>query len=80
MNKNNYVNKLHDLLKDELQYIIKRINKRPKTTKNNYAEYYRQIIELKNITNLNYDIIAELLVLSGGNKYGISSALQIIKG
>ena len=52
MNKNNYVNKLHDLLKDELQYIIKRINKRPKTTKNNYAEYYRKIIELKNITNL----------------------------
>ena len=31
--------KLYNILKDEIDYIIKRIKKRPQTTKNNYGDY-----------------------------------------
>ena len=59
--------KLYNMLKDEIDYIIKRIKKRPQTTKNNYGDYMNQIIELNKITNLNYKIISEILILGGGN-------------
>ena len=72
------IDKLYDLLKDELQYIVKRIKKQPVTTRNNYGNYYAQIIELHNITNLHYNIIAKLLSRSGGNKNGINDAMSII--
>ena len=72
------VEKYYSLLKDELQYIVKRIKKQPVTTRNNYGNYYSQIIELKNITNLNYKIIAELLIRAGGNINGINDAMRII--
>ena len=72
------IDKLYNLLKDELEYIVKRIKKQPVTTRNNYGNYYRQIIELHNITNLNYNIIAKLLIRSGGNKNGINDAIRII--
>ena len=70
--------KLYNMLKDEIDYIIKRIKKRPQTTKNNYGDYLNQIIELNKITNLNYKIISEILVLGGGNINGINSAMMII--
>ena len=70
--------KLYNMLKDEIDYIIKRIKKRPQTTKNNYGDYMNQIIELNKITNLNYKIISEILVLGGGNINGINSAMMII--
>ena len=70
--------KLYNILKDEIDYIIKRIKKRPQTTKNNYGDYLNQIIELNKITNLNYKIISEILVLGGGNINGINSAMMII--
>ena len=75
---NNTSNKLYNLLKDEIDYIIKRINKKPQITKNNYGEYMNQIVELHNITNLNYKIISEILILGGGNVKGINSAMMII--
>ena len=70
--------KLYNILKDEIDYIIKRIKKRPQTTKNNYGDYMNQIIELNKITNLNYKIISEILILGGGNVNGIKSAMMII--
>ena len=70
--------KYYSLLKDELIYIVKRIKKQPVTTKNNYGDYLNQIIELNKITNLNYKIISEILVLGGGNINGINSAMMII--
>ena len=70
--------KLYNLLKDEIDYIIKKINKRPQTTKNHYGDYMNQIVELHNITNLNYKIISEILILGGGNVKGINSAMMII--
>ena len=70
--------KLYNILKDEIDYIIKRIKKRPQTTKNNYGDYMNQIIELNKITNLNYKIISEILILGGGNVNGINSAMMII--
>ena len=76
--KNNTVNKLYNLLQDELEYIIKRIKKRPQVTKNNYGDYMAQIIELHKITSLNYKVIAELLKLAGGNINGINDAMRVI--
>ena len=70
--------KLYNILKDEIDYIIKRIKKRPQTTKNNYGDYMNQIVELNKITNLNYKIISEILILGGGNVNGINSAMMII--
>ena len=70
--------KLYNILKDEIDYIIKRIKKRPQTTKNNYGDYMNQIIELNKITNLNYKIISEILILGGGIVKGINSAMMII--
>ena len=70
--------KLYNILKDEIDYIIKIIKKRPQTTKNNYGDYMNQIIELNKITNLNYKIISEILILGGGNVNGINSAMIII--
>lgn len=78
MNIESKINYLYELLQDELNYIIKRIKKRPQTTKNNYGDYLNQLIELKNITNLNYKILAILLIRAGGNRNGINSAMQII--
>ena len=75
---NSKINQLYELLKDELEYIVKRIKKRPQTTKNNYGDYLNQLTELHNITNLKYEILAKLLILSGGNVKGINSAMQII--
>lgn len=75
---NSKINQLYELLKDELEYIVKRIKKRPQTTKNNYGDYLNQLTELHNITNLKYEILAKLLILSGGNAKGINSAMQII--
>ena len=72
------IDKLYNLLSDELEYIVKRIKKRPATTKNNYGDYLRQITELKQITNLKYDIICDLLIRAGGSKIGISDAMRII--
>ena len=72
------IEKLYDLLKDELEYIIKRIKKRPQVTKNNYGDYMNEIIQLKNITNLNYGIISKLLIRAGGNVSGINDAMRII--
>jgi len=76
--KNETINKLYNLLQDELEYIIKRIKKRPKVTKNNYGDYMNQIIKLNEITNINYKIIAELLKMAGGNINGINDAMRII--
>ena len=76
--KNDTVNKLYNLLQDELEYIIKRIKKRPQVTKNNYGDYMNQIIELHKITRLNYKVIAELLKLAGGNINGINDAMRVI--
>ena len=76
--ENNTVNKLYNLLQDELEYIIKRIKKRPQVTKNNYGDYMNQIIELHKITSLNYKVIAELLKLAGGNINGINDAMRVI--
>ena len=78
MNKDNTIDKLYNILQDELIYIVKRIKKRPKVTRNNYGDYLNQITELKNITNLNCNIIALLLIRAGGNKTGISDAMRII--
>ena len=72
------INDIYELLQDELQYMIKKIKKQPVTTKNNYGNYYSQIIKLKEITNLNYKIIALLLYKAGGNKNGINDAMRII--
>ena len=72
------INDIYELLQDELQYMIKKIKKQPATTKNNYGNYYSQIIKLKEITNLNYKIIALLLYKAGGNKTGIQDAMRII--
>ena len=76
--ENNTVNKLYNLLQDELEYIIKRIKKRPQVTKNNYGDYMNQIIQLHKITNLNYKIIAALLKMAGGNINGINDAMRVI--
>ena len=76
--KNDTVNKLYNLLQDELEYIIKRIKKRPQVTKNNYGDYMAQIVELHKITSLNYKVIAELLKLAGGNINGINDAMRVI--
>ena len=76
--KNNTLNKLYDILKDELEYIVKRIKKRPKTTQNNYGDYLNQITELHQITNLNYKLLANLLIKAGGNINGINDAMRII--
>ena len=76
--KNDTVNKLYNLLQDELEYIIKRIKKRPQVTKNNYGDYMGQIVELHKITSLNYKVIAELLKLAGGNINGINDAMRVI--
>ena len=76
--QNKKIDKLYSLLSDELAYIIKRIKKRPATTKNNYGDYMQQITELKQITNLKYSIICDLLIRAGGNKIGISDAMKII--
>ena len=76
--ENNTVNKLYNLLQDELGYIIKRIKKRPQVTKNNYGDYMNQIIKLHEITNLNYNIIAALLKMAGGNINGINDAMRVI--
>ena len=80
MNKNinKNIDKLYNLLSDELEYIVKRIKKRPATTKNHYGDYMQQITELKQITNLKYDIICKLLERAGGSKVGISDAMRII--
>lgn len=80
MNKNidKTIDKLYNLLSDELEYIVKRIKQRPATTKNNYGDYMRQITELKQITNLRYDIICKLLERAGGSKIGINDAMRII--
>ena len=72
------IEKLYDLLKDELEYIIKRIKKRPQVTKNNYGDYMNEIIQLKNITNLDHGIISKLLIRAGGNVSGINDAMRII--
>ena len=72
------INDIYELLQDELQYMIKKIKKQPVTTKNNYGNYYSQIIKLKEITNLNYKIIALLLYKAGGNKTGIQDAMRVI--
>ena len=69
---------LYNLLQDELEYIIKRIKKRPQVTKNNYGDYMVQIVELHKITSLNYKVIAELLKLAGGNINGINDAMRVI--
>tara|TARA_R100000808_G_C2126353_1_gene136534 strand:+ start:1085 stop:1327 length:243 start_codon:yes stop_codon:yes gene_type:complete len=78
MNKNNTIDNLYNILQDELIYLVKRIKKRPQVTKNNYGDYLNQITELKNITNLNHNIIAILLIRAGGNKNGIRDAMRII--
>ena len=70
--------KYYSLLKDELIYIVKRIKKQPATTRHNYANYYTQIINLHEITAMNYKIIAELLIKAGGNINGINDAMRII--
>ena len=76
--QNKKIDKLYSLLSDELEYIIRRIKKHPATTKNNYSEYMQQIIELKQITNLKYSVICDLLIRAGANKIGISDAMKII--
>ena len=80
MNKNidKTIDKLYNSISDELEYIFKRIKKLPSYTKNNYGDYLRQITELKQITNLKYDIICDLLIRAGGSKIGISDAMKII--
>ena len=68
----------YNVLQDELKYIVKKIKKQPITTRNNYGNYYSEIINLHEITSLNYKIIAELLIRAGGNKTGINDAMRII--
>ena len=70
--------KLYNLLSDELEYIVKRIKKRPQTTRNSYGDYLSQIIELHKITSLNHKLIADLLKMAGGNSNGINDAMKII--
>ena len=77
-NINKTIDKLYNLLSDELEYIVKRIKKRPQVTKNNYGDYMNQIIELHKITNLNYKLISTLLIRAGGNVNGINDAMRII--
>ena len=72
------IDKYYSILQDELQYIVKKIKKQPVTTKNNYGNYYSQIINLHEITNLNYKIISELLIKAGGNINGINDAMRVI--
>ena len=72
------INKLYELLKIELEYIIKSIKKRPKITRNNYGDYMNWIVKLNKDTKLNYKIIAALLIKAGGNKQGINDAMKII--
>ena len=68
----------YNVLQNELQYIVKKIKKQPATTKNNYGNYYSQIINLHEITAINYKIIAELLIRAGGNINGINDAMRVI--
>ena len=70
--------KLYNLLSDELEYIVKRIKKRPQTTRNSYGDYLNQIIELHKITSLNHKLIADLLKMAGGSSNGINDAMKII--
>ena len=74
----NAINDIYDLLQDDLRSIINKINEMPAVTRNNYGNYYSQIIKLKEITNLNYKIIALLLYKAGGNKNGINDAMKVI--
>tara|TARA_Y100000310_G_C20530184_1_gene738032 strand:- start:770 stop:1003 length:234 start_codon:yes stop_codon:yes gene_type:complete len=72
------IDEYSNILQDELKYIVKKIKKQPITTRNNYGNYYSEIINLHEITSLNYKIIAELLIRAGGNKTGINDAMRII--
>ena len=72
------INNLYESLKPEFKYIIDKIKSRPQITRNNYSEYYSQIINLREITKLNYKIIAILLHKAGGSKAGINDAMKII--
>ena len=74
----NAIDKLYTSLEPEFKYIIDKIKSRPQITRNNYSEYYSQIINLREITKLNYKIIAILLHKAGGSKAGINDAMKII--
>ena len=78
MDKSNYQNTLWNTIKDDLREMIKLIESKPKTTRDNYGSYLHLLTDLK--SQIGLDIARTLLIKAGGNKNGINSACRIITG
>ena len=65
----------------ELEERVKRIEKKPKTTKYNYGDYLNLITTIKSLVGglVGVNAIGKALIVVGGNVQGIQSAIQAIK-
>lgn len=76
MDRKNAIKKIYVMLKDEIDGIVKGIEGGISTTQNNYGSYMQAIGSLTS-AGLNKAVSAELLVMAGGNRAGIASALSL---
>ena len=66
----------------ELEERVKRIEKKPKTTKYNYGDYLNLITTIKSLVGglVGVNAIGKALIVVGGNVQGVQSAITIIRG
>ena len=66
----------------ELEKRVKRIEKKPKTTKYNYEDYLNLITTIKSLVGelVGVNAIGKALIVVGGNVQGVQSAITIIRG
>ena len=76
MDRNDAIKKIYAMLKAELDEIVQGIEGGVPMTQNNYGAYMQALGNLRS-AGLNKAVSAELLVLAGGNRAGIASALSL---
>tara|TARA_Y100000310_G_scaffold338256_1_gene427401 strand:- start:1956 stop:2255 length:300 start_codon:yes stop_codon:yes gene_type:complete len=69
--------KYWELLKDEITYMVKNINKKPKLYQNGYGHYLQALTSLKE-SGVSPSLGSYLLIKAGGNHIGILDALKLI--
>jgi|TARA_Y100000034_G_C6663211_1_gene290859 hypothetical protein len=71
--------KYWETLEDEITYLVKSIDKKPKLYQNNYGHYMGALNSLKK-SGLPLSLGSYLLIKGGGNHIGILDALKIMTG
>jgi len=74
---NKYLKSLFNSISSELIELVKKAEKKPYTTQNNYDAYLPLLTSFK--SQLGLDNAVKLLIMAGGNKQGILEAKKILK-